>query len=76
MTTQRHDHELAARLYQPSSTTMARQFSDVGQEMAGAFAELARNPTRPQCDAVLDRLHAACHAVSRLRAALVAEGGP
>jgi primosomal protein N'' len=67
--------ELAAKLFAPSATTLARYLPDMGDCLAGALVQLSRDPDPQRCDDMARRLQAASHAISRLRAALVAEAG-
>jgi len=68
-----YEQAVVAQIYQPAAASLARHLPDMGQSLAAALCELARDPTGPRCDEMIHRLQSAGHAVSRLRAQLVAE---
>ena len=68
----RHDHDLARRLYaMPEPDTLAASLPDIADGLHGALCELSRDPAPDQCDAMLSRLQSASTAITRLRQSLM-----
>jgi hypothetical protein len=64
----RHDHELARRLYaSPDTSTMIKNLPSLGESLQNSAIDLARDCTLPKVDEMLQRIKAAESSLMHLR---------
>jgi hypothetical protein len=68
------DARLYAASYAPSVEQLTQGLADLGDGMAGQFAELERSPTAERAESIAYNLDGARRHVLKLRERLIAEG--
>ena len=67
----RHDHDLARRLYaRPDTSTMIKNLPSLGESLHNTACDLARDCTLPRIDEMLQRIKGAEASLLHLRRAL------
>lgn len=70
------DTDIARRLYTLPVFDLINNLTDLGDGLAGQFAELQRSPTASGCEQLATNLQGASRVVMRICEGLMADGDP
>lgn len=67
------DTEITRCLHTPPASDLISNLTDLGDGLAGQFAELQRSPTPPGCEQLATNLQGASRVLMRIRQGLLAD---